>query len=61
LCRLLIKGGEIVNESGREKADVYVEDQIIRQLLCMLCMSSGTQPFPLAIGIVVISGSKPSL
>ena len=32
LFRILIKGGEVVNETGRERADVYIEDNIIRDI-----------------------------
>ena len=31
--RILIKGGEVVNATGREKADVYIEDKTIRYSL----------------------------
>merc|ERR1711892_319636 len=29
---ILIKGGEVVNEDGRQMADVYIEDKIIKQV-----------------------------
>merc|ERR1711892_545847 len=29
---ILIKGGEVVNEDGRQMADVFIEDKIIKQV-----------------------------
>ena len=41
--RLLIKGGEVVNEDGRRKVDVYVENSIIKQVGNNLEVPGGTR------------------
>jgi len=53
--RLLIKGGEVVNEDGRRKVDVYVENSIIKQVGNNLEVPGGTRTID-ASGKLVIPG-----
>jgi len=53
--RLLIKGGEVVNADGRERADVYVEDGTIRQVGKNLDVPGGARTLD-ATGKLVIPG-----
>eukprot|EP00090_Calanus_glacialis_P016337 TRINITY_DN2559_c0_g1_i1.p1 TRINITY_DN2559_c0_g1~~TRINITY_DN2559_c0_g1_i1.p1 ORF type:complete len:572 (-),score=185.38 TRINITY_DN2559_c0_g1_i1:63-1751(-) len=53
--RILIKGGEVVNEDGRERADVYIEDKIIKQVGKNLEVPGGARVID-ATGKLVIPG-----
>ena len=53
--RILIKGGEVVNEDGREMADVYIEDKIIKQVGKNLEVPGGARVID-ATGKLVIPG-----
>jgi len=53
--RILIKGGEVVNEDGRQHADVYVEDRIIKQVGKNLDVPGGAKIID-ATGKYVIPG-----
>jgi len=55
LNRILIKGGEVVNEDGRKMADVYIEDKIIKQVGENLDVPGGAQVID-ATGKLVIPG-----
>eukprot|EP00092_Neocalanus_flemingeri_P019285 GFUD01020890.1.p1 GENE.GFUD01020890.1~~GFUD01020890.1.p1 ORF type:complete len:548 (+),score=188.75 GFUD01020890.1:85-1728(+) len=52
---ILIKGGEVVNEDGRERADVYIEDKIIKQVGKNLEVPGGARVID-ATGRLVIPG-----
>lgn len=54
--RLLIKGGEVVNEDGKEKVDVYVEDNIIRQVGKNLEVPGGTRVIDATNKLVIPGG-----
>ena len=41
--RILIKGGTVVNAHGSEKADVYIEDRLIKQVGINLDIPGGTR------------------
>ena len=41
--RILIRGGTVVNAHGSEKADVYVEDRLIKQVGINLDIPGGTR------------------
>ena len=53
--RILIKGGEVVNEDGRQRADVYIEDKIIKQVGLNLEVPGGARLID-ATGKMVIPG-----
>jgi len=53
--RVLIKGGEVVNADGRERADVYIEDGVIRMVGKNLVTPGGTRTID-ATGNLVIPG-----
>ena len=53
--RILIKGGEVVNEDGRQRADVYIEDKIIKQVGLNLEVPGGARVID-ATGKMVIPG-----
>ena len=53
--RILIKVGEVVNEDGRERADVYIEDKIIKQVGKNLEVPGGARVID-ATGKLVIPG-----
>jgi dihydropyrimidinase len=53
--RILIKGGEVVNATGRERADVYIEDNIIKQVGPNLDASEGAKIID-ATGKLVMPG-----
>ena len=55
--RLLIKGGEVVNADGTVRADVYVEDRIIKQVGTNLQVPGGTRVIE-AAGKLVMPGGK---
>ena len=41
--RILIRGGTVVNAHGSEKADVYIEDRLIKQVGTDLDIPGGTR------------------
>lgn len=53
--RILIKGGEVVNEDGRERADVYIEDRLIKMVGKNLEVPGGSKIID-ATGKLVIPG-----
>ena len=53
--RLLIKGGEVVNADGTQRADVYIEDRIIKQVGPNLDVPGGTRVID-ARGKLVLPG-----
>ena len=55
LDRILIKGGEVVNEDGRQRADVYIEDRTIKQVGLNLEIPGGARVIN-AAGKLVIPG-----
>ena len=55
ISRILIKGGEVVNEDGRQRADVYIEDKTIRQVGLNLEVPGGVKVID-ATGKFVIPG-----
>eukprot|EP00092_Neocalanus_flemingeri_P032815 GFUD01035690.1.p1 GENE.GFUD01035690.1~~GFUD01035690.1.p1 ORF type:complete len:504 (+),score=175.09 GFUD01035690.1:93-1604(+) len=55
MAGILIKGGEVVNEDGRERADVYIEDKIIKQVGKNLEVPGGARVID-ATGRLVIPG-----
>ena len=55
IVRILIKGGEVVNEDGRQKADVYIEDKKIKQVGLHLEVPGGARIID-ATGRLVIPG-----
>ena len=55
LGRILIKGGEVVNEDGRQRADVYIEDRTIKQVGLNLEIPGGARVIN-AAGKLVIPG-----
>ena len=55
LVRILIKGGVVVNEDGRQKADVYIEDKTIKQVGLNLEVPGGARIID-ATGRLVIPG-----
>ena len=55
VSRILIKGGEVVNEDGRQRADVYIEDKTIRQVGLNLEVPGGVKVID-ATGKFVIPG-----
>ena len=55
--RLLIKGGDVVNADGTQRADVYVEDRVIKQVGQNLNVPGGTRVID-ARGKLVMPGGK---
>jgi len=53
--RILIKGGQVVNEDGKQRADVYIEDTIIKQVGTNLEVPGGARVID-ATGKLVIPG-----
>merc|ERR1711981_1051017 len=53
--RILIKGGQVVNEDGKQRADVYIEDSIIKQVGSNLDVPGGARVID-ATGKLVIPG-----
>jgi len=53
--RILIKGGQVVNEDGKQRADVYIEDTIIKQVGPDLEVPGGARVID-ATGKLVIPG-----
>jgi len=53
--RILIKGGQVVNEDGKQRADVYIEDRIIKQVGTNLDVPGGARVID-ATGKLVIPG-----
>ena len=53
--RILIKGGTVVNATGSELADVYVEDRLIKQVGKNLDIPGGTRIID-ATGKLVMPG-----
>ena len=53
--RILIKGGTVVNATGSELADVYVEDRLIKQVGTHLDIPGGTRIID-AMGKLVMPG-----
>lgn len=53
--RILIKGGTVVNATGSEMADVYIEDRLIKQVGTNLDIPGGTRVID-ATGKLVMPG-----
>ena len=53
--RILIKGGTVVNATGSELADVYIEDRLIKQVGSHLDIPGGTRIID-ATGKLVMPG-----
>ena len=58
--RLLIKGGDVVNADGTQRADVYVEDRVIKQVGQNLNVPGGTRVID-ARGKLVMPGGTNAL